>query len=287
MENLQHLISRTQLNSLTHKHQKDVEHIKNAMQVFKCESCKSNQASNAPQPDADGKIEFNPIGVIKTMFPEKRAGNSFVNSFDRMFNKLYKLLVPRQANVAAQISSKVELLPGVFTNPLHSLEGLEEFSHIWLIYHFHKNEPHTKAKISPPRLEGEKVGVFCTRSPHRPNPIGISLVQLERVEGSSIYFLGTDMVNDTPVLDIKPYIPQYDNPTVLEVPSSVVAQREEPEGEETVSQHQQQNSSVRVPQWVSNKKELTVEFNDTALGQLSSLNIDKVSFNKYVVAIKI
>lgn len=172
------------------------------------------------------------------------------------------------------------MLPGVFTNPLHSLEGLEEFSHIWLIYHFHKNEPHTKAKISPPRLEGEKVGVFCTRSPHRPNPIGISLVQLEKVEGSSIFFLGTDMVNDTPVLDIKPYIPQYDNPAaVIEVENFAVAQRrEEPEGEETVSQ-QQQNSSVRVPQWVSNKKELIVEFNETALGQLASLHIDKVCFN--------
>lgn len=66
---------RTQLNSLTHKHQKDVEQIKNAMQVFKCESCKSNQANIVPEPAVEGKVEFNPIGVIKTIFPEKRAGN--------------------------------------------------------------------------------------------------------------------------------------------------------------------------------------------------------------------
>lgn len=109
------------------------------------------------------------------MFPEKRA-------------------VPRQANVASRLISRIELNLSVFNNPEHSIEGLEKFSHIWIIYHFHRNQAHHKAKVAPPRLSGERVGVFSTRSPHRPCPIGLSLVQLDKIENSTIYFYGTDMV---------------------------------------------------------------------------------------------
>lgn len=147
----------------------------------------------------DEVAQFKPIGIIRTAFPEKRA-------------------VPRQSSVGSRLRSTVQLNDGIFTNPEHSLEGLADFSHMWLIYHFHRNNAHPKAKVAPPRLGGERVGVFSTRSPHRPCPLGLSLVEIERIEGSTISFYGTDMVDGTPVLDIKPYIPYYDAP-VLSVDS--------------------------------------------------------------------
>lgn len=139
-------------------------------------------------------IHLKSIGIIRTEFPEKRA-------------------VPRQTTLCPKLLGCIEIVKDVFNNPEHSLDGLNEFSHLWIIYHFHKNESHPKAKVAPPRLSGARVGIFSTRSPHRPCPIGLSLVQIDRIEGNSIYFYGTDMVDGTPVLDIKPYIPYYDSPS--------------------------------------------------------------------------
>lgn len=86
-----------------------------------------------------------------------------------------------------------------------------------ILFHFHRNDStHTRAKVAPPRLNGIKTGVFSTRSPHRPCPIGLSLVKILKIENYTIYFEGVDMVNQTPVLDIKPYIPQYDSPLHIE-----------------------------------------------------------------------
>lgn len=85
-----------------------------------------------------------------------------------------------------------------------------------ILFHFHKNDStHVRAKVSPPRLNGLRMGVFATRSPHRPCPIGLSLVKIDRIMENTIYFSGVDMIDQTPVLDIKPYIPQYDNPAVM------------------------------------------------------------------------
>ncbi len=91
------------------------------------------------------------------------------------------------------------------------LEGLSEFSHVWLIFVFHKNaNKRVHAKVHPPRLDGDKIGVFATRSPHRPNPIGLSVVKLEKIQGNSLYLSGIDLIDGTPILDIKPYVPQAD-----------------------------------------------------------------------------
>lgn len=138
-------------------------------------------------------MSFKPIGLIRTEFPEKRA-------------------VPRQPTLCPKMQGCIELSSDVFNNPQHSLDGLQDFSHLWIIYHFHRNDSHAKAKVAPPRLFGERVGIFSTRSPHRPCPIGLSLVEIDRIDGSMIYFFGTDMVDGTPVLDIKPFIPRYDIP---------------------------------------------------------------------------
>ncbi|XP_031233179.1 tRNA (adenine(37)-N6)-methyltransferase isoform X3 [Mastomys coucha] len=91
--------------------------------------------------------------------------------------------------------------------------GLEQFSHVWILFVFHKNgHLNFKAKVKPPRLNGAKTGVFSTRSPHRPNAIGLTLAKLEKVEGGAVYLSGIDMIHGTPVLDIKPYIADYDSP---------------------------------------------------------------------------
>lgn len=91
------------------------------------------------------------------------------------------------------------------------------FPNFRILFHFHRNDStHIRAKVAPPRLNGARTGVFSTRSPHRPCPIGLSLVKIVKIENNSIYFEGVDMVDQTPVLDIKPYIPQYDNPLHIE-----------------------------------------------------------------------
>lgn len=105
--------------------------------------------------------------------------------------------------------------------PPASLEGLEEYSHIWIIYVFHLNtdleklwsEPSKskiKAKVRVPRLKGGKKGVFATRSPHRPSPIGLTVGKIEAVQGNMILLSGVDLVDGTPVLDVKPYLPYCD-----------------------------------------------------------------------------
>ncbi|MBM7071755.1 tRNA (N6-threonylcarbamoyladenosine(37)-N6)-methyltransferase TrmO [Shewanella sp. 202IG2-18] len=97
------------------------------------------------------------------------------------------------------------------------IEGIEQYSHLWLLFSFHENLAHGfKAKVRPPRLGGnEKIGVFATRSTFRPNGIGQSVVKLERVINENnqvkLEISGMDLVDGTPILDIKPYIPYSDS----------------------------------------------------------------------------
>ncbi|EDV21173.1 uncharacterized protein TRIADDRAFT_60485 [Trichoplax adhaerens] len=138
-------------------------------------------------------ITFNAIGYLKSCFVEKNGS-------------------PRQPSVCRQSRAQLAIESN-FTNPHHSLMSLQQFSHVWLIFLFHMNEnTHVRAKIKPPRLDGEKIGVFASRSPHRPNPIGLTLAKLDKVDGNIIHLSGIDIVDGTPILDIKPYIPDYDNP---------------------------------------------------------------------------
>lgn len=97
--------------------------------------------------------------------------------------------------------------------PELSIQGLETFSHIWLIWGFHQNSNWGfHAKVHPPRLNGKSVGVFATRSPHRPNPIGLSLVTIEKIElPNKIHIKGVDLIEGTPIYDIKPYLPEVES----------------------------------------------------------------------------
>ncbi|XP_035220251.1 tRNA (adenine(37)-N6)-methyltransferase-like isoform X2 [Stegodyphus dumicola] len=129
--------------------------------------------------------------------------------------------IPRQPSLCSAAKATLKIENSIFTNPEHSLIGLDEFSHIWVLFVFHENKKQNsvKAKVHPPRLNGASVGVFSTRSPHRPCAIGLSLVKLDKIEGSILFLSGIDILDKTPVLDIKPYIPFYDIPNALKISS--------------------------------------------------------------------
>lgn len=130
-----------------------------------------------------------------------------------------KFGIPRQPNLV-QVESYIEMVGDY--NTLLAFEGIESFSHLWLIWQFHDNKNQQSEKfrpqVRPPRLGGnEKVGVFATRSMYRPSPIGLSVVQLKKVEkvgkNVRVYVTGSDLLNGTPIVDIKPYI-QYSDAVV-------------------------------------------------------------------------
>ena len=115
--------------------------------------------------------------------------------------------MPRQSGLVDEAEGRVEFLPE-FASPDFT-RGIEAFSHLWLVTGFHKNPPWDgAATVRPPRLGGnERVGVFASRSPLRPNGLGLSLVRLLAVESGVLRVAGIDCVDGTPVYDVKPYLP--------------------------------------------------------------------------------
>jgi tRNA-Thr(GGU) m(6)t(6)A37 methyltransferase TsaA len=140
---------------------------------------------------------FEAIGVARTPFFERFEA-------------------PRQptAEGANGVRGTVELYDGTDGKSFaHALEDLDGWEYVWLVFVFHRNVEEARGwrpKVLPPRGGGEKRGLFSTRSPHRPNPIGLSVVKLERVEGLVVHVSNIDLVDHTPVLDIKPYVPYAD-----------------------------------------------------------------------------
>lgn len=143
-------------------------------------------------------MEIRPIAHIRTDFPEKFG-------------------IPRQSGLAKALRGKIVFEPE-YRNP-DALRGLEEFSHIWLIWEFSANRSTLswQPTVRPPRLGGNAhMGVFATRSPFRPNPLGLSCVKMDSIEFSSpdgpvINVCGADLMDGTPVYDIKPYIKYADS----------------------------------------------------------------------------
>lgn len=126
-----------------------------------------------------------------------------------------KFGIPRQSGIVKELTGKIIFEPEFRVK--EALNGIEEFSHLWLLWEFSENKRDSwSPTVRPPRLGGEKrKGVFATRSPFRPNPIGMSCVKLERIEytkalGPIIYVSGVDLMNGTPIYDIKPYITYTD-----------------------------------------------------------------------------
>ena len=131
-----------------------------------------------------------PIGWVHTPFPEKFG-------------------IPRQPGLAEAATGTLHLhdefaQPGVF-------DGLSESTHLWLLFLFHAQSEEWSPKVRPPRLGGnQKIGVFACRTPRRPNPIGLSVVRLRKVEEFCLHLGGVDLLDGTPILDIKPYVPYTD-----------------------------------------------------------------------------
>ncbi len=132
------------------------------------------------------KIVITPIGTIHSPYKQPK---------DMPIQGKFK------PDVIAYVELKEQYIPG--------LKDLDNFSHIILIYYFHKSQKQDLQ--STPFLEDESHGIFAIRSPHRPNHIGLSIVKLESIQGNKIYFSQVDMLDGTPVLDIKPYVKQFDS----------------------------------------------------------------------------
>ncbi|MFK7669269.1 tRNA (N6-threonylcarbamoyladenosine(37)-N6)-methyltransferase TrmO [Pseudomonas lundensis] len=131
------------------------------------------------------------IGFVRSCFKEKFA-------------------IPRQPQLAPAARGVVELIAPF--NQGDAVQGLEQVSHVWLLFVFHQAlEDKPRLKVRPPRLGGNtSMGVFATRATHRPNGIGQSVVKLDKVEADRLHVSGIDLLDGTPILDIKPYVPYAD-----------------------------------------------------------------------------
>ena len=143
------------------------------------------------------RIEIEPIAYISTDFPGKFG-------------------IPRQSGVVSTLRGRIVFCPK-FRNP-DALRGIEGFSHLWIIWQFSANKSAGwQPMVRPPRLGGNRqVGVFASRSPFRPNGLGLSAVEVEKVEwdtpqGPVIHVLGADLMDGTPIFDIKPYVTYADS----------------------------------------------------------------------------
>lgn len=141
-------------------------------------------------------MEIERIGIIRTDFPTKFG-------------------IPRQSGIVKRLEGQIIFDPK-YRSP-DAIRGIEGFSHLWIVWGFSENEGSKyNPTVRPPRLGGNtRMGVFATRSPFRPNGLGLSLVRLDRVEKSDKYghilrVFGVDMVDKTPIYDIKPYLPSAD-----------------------------------------------------------------------------
>ena len=131
------------------------------------------------------EIKYKPIGVVHSPFKAPKG-------------------TPVQPAGAKGTSGTVEIFPEY----VEGLKDIEGFSHIILLYHFHLSQGSTL--LAKPFMDNEMHGVFAMRGPSRPNPIGISVVRLTKVEGNRLHVRDVDIVDGTPLLDIKPYVPKFD-----------------------------------------------------------------------------
>jgi len=138
------------------------------------------------------EIKFKPIGIIHSPFKEPKG-------------------TPIQPASAKGIRGTIEIFPEY----AEGLKDLKGFSHIILIYHFHLSK--TSSLMVQPFLEKALHGVFATRSPSRPNPIGISTVKLLSIENHVLFVENLDIIDGTPLLDIKPYVPEFDKKEIVKI----------------------------------------------------------------------
>jgi tRNA-Thr(GGU) m(6)t(6)A37 methyltransferase TsaA len=140
-----------------------------------------------PAADEGSGLVVRPIGYARSPFSDRVS-------------------TPRQPAAARGVIGTIELLPGHDFE--HALADLDAWDHIWVVFWFHLNDG-WRPKVLPPRSTKRR-GVFSTRAPHRPNPIGLSVLALERVDGLTLHVRDIDLIDGTPILDVKPYVPFTD-----------------------------------------------------------------------------
>lgn len=157
---------------------------------------KTDKAATRPAKDTPDPLTIRPVAVIRTEFPSKFG-------------------IPRQAGLVKSLAAEI-VFEQEFRNP-DALRKIDSFSHLWLIWGFSASRRSSwSPTVRPPRLGGnERVGVFASRSPFRPNSLGLSVVELERVDwddarGPVLHVRGADLMDGTPIYDIKPYIAYSD-----------------------------------------------------------------------------
>lgn len=156
-----------------------------AQQTIAAEKLSGNAAKGGAS-DLDEPITVTSIGVIHSPYKDAKG-------------------TPIQGVFGGEVEAWVEL-KDKYAKGLKDLDG---FSHAILLYHFHKSEK--EEIVAKPYLEGEEHGVFAIRSPNRPNHIGLSVVKIKTIDGNKLYFTEVDVLDGTPVLDIKPYVKQFDS----------------------------------------------------------------------------
>jgi len=137
-------------------------------------------------------IEFKPIGYIHSPFKGQKG-------------------TPIQPKRDKGTKGYIEILPE-YKDALSDLDG---FSHIILLYHLHLSKDYSLKVV--PYLDNVQRGLFATRAPRRPNPIGLSVVRLDKIEGTTIHISNFDILDGTPLLDIKPYVPHFDDPVDIKI----------------------------------------------------------------------
>uniref|UniRef100_A0A8C6KTZ0 tRNA methyltransferase O n=1 Tax=Nothobranchius furzeri TaxID=105023 RepID=A0A8C6KTZ0_NOTFU len=160
---------RQMLDSSVRAHRKQLAAVQAV--VSKAGSCEEEPRPSPPSSSAhvaleqgETLIQTTPIGFIISCFSVKNG-------------------TPRQPNICSPSRAELRIQRSVFNNPEHALLGLDRYSHVWIIFLFHKNGHLSyKAKVKPPRLNGQRVGVYSTRSPHRPNAVGLTLARLDKIE---------------------------------------------------------------------------------------------------------
>uniref|UniRef100_A0A3B3ZAB9 TsaA-like domain-containing protein n=1 Tax=Periophthalmus magnuspinnatus TaxID=409849 RepID=A0A3B3ZAB9_9GOBI len=162
---------RETLDSATRAHRKHIVSLQSTVSNIDLkELCKAHTQTNISASPVS-VIQTVPIGYLSSCFSAKNG-------------------TPRQPTICGPSRAELRIEHRVFNNPEHALVGLEQYSHVWIIFVFHKNgHLSAKAKVKPPRLNGKKVGVYSTRSPHRPNALGLTLAKLDKVEGPKFKFL--------------------------------------------------------------------------------------------------
>jgi tRNA-Thr(GGU) m(6)t(6)A37 methyltransferase TsaA len=138
------------------------------------------------------KVVYEPIGVIRTPFKTREN-------------------MPIQPAGGKGIEGVAVLRPDL----AEALADVDGFSHIYLIYHMHKSKGYSPKVV--PFLDTQKRGLFATRAPRRPNPIGISVVRVKRIDANKVYFEDVDMLDGTPLLDIKPCVREFDRTTRMRI----------------------------------------------------------------------